>query len=167
MNPFLIPAVVDLNFLRLFIRQATRVSWSMLGNSTGSALGRQTVVCGVLDFQYIPRYASDLHPCIHRFAKPMNPQRKFQTGSYSSGCVIGKRITLPTVSAASALSAVFSSGQAQSLLGNSAGSALGRQPAVCGVLDFQHIPKYALDLHPCIHRFAKPMHPHRTFQTGS
>jgi hypothetical protein len=49
---------------------------------------------------------------------------------------------------------------------NSAGSALGRQTAVCGVLDFQHIPEYASDLRPCIDPFAKPMNPHRTFQTG-
>ena len=55
----------------------------------------------------------------------------------------------------------------KSLFGNSAGSALRRQTAVCGVLDPQHIPEYASDLRPCIQPFAPPIHPHRTFQTGS
>jgi hypothetical protein len=54
---------------------------NLFGNSTGSALGPQTAVCGVLDPQHIPEYASDLRSCIHRFAKPMNPHRTFQTGS--------------------------------------------------------------------------------------
>ncbi len=56
------------------------------GNSTGSALGRQTEVCGVLNPQYIPEYASDLRSCIHPFAKPMNPHRTFQKASKRAIC---------------------------------------------------------------------------------
>ncbi len=32
--------------------------------------GGQTAVCGILDSQHIPEYASDLRPCIHPFAPP-------------------------------------------------------------------------------------------------
>ena len=50
---------------------------SLFGNSAGSALGRQTAVCGVLDPQHIPEYASDLRPCIQPFAPPNPPASDF------------------------------------------------------------------------------------------
>jgi hypothetical protein len=52
------------------MRTAQNALRACLENSAGSALERQTAVCGVLDPQHIPEYASDLRPCIQPFAPP-------------------------------------------------------------------------------------------------